>query len=208
MSIIGSLNIDNNEFRKNKLLFIKKNITSEMVISLFKPYYEKLIMEDDKFKADHKIINLYLKKSIDNGINAEVSYKYKIHSNKLKRSLEIFPIKGNDHFSVISSFHLPNVRGYYNGSNVYLLPSCISAHLTYTNLDYKYFAGSKDPIKILEKNRRRGFGTILSKRELSIYIKYCDKYNINKNKLHYLHITDNIFVPKLEHNLYHYNLKM
>jgi hypothetical protein len=206
-SIINEINIDDNEFNKNKLSFIKKNIKSEKIISVFKPYFEKLIVEDKKFVANHKIINLYLKTNIDNGINVEISYKYKIISNKLKRSLEIFPIKGKDHFSVISSFHLPNVRGYYNGSNVYLLPSCISAHLTYTNLDYKYFAGSKDPIKILEKNRRRGFGTILSNREIAIYIKYCNRYNIS-TKLIFKDITDDIFKPKLEHNLYYYNLNL
>lgn len=207
--IKNNINIDDLCFKSNPISFIQKNIKSEKIISLLKPHYEKLIVEDNKFKANYIFTNIYLKKNISE-INVEVSYKYKIISNKLKRSLEIFPIKGNDHFSVISSFHLPNVRGYYNGSNVYLLPSCVSAHLTYINLDYKYFAGSKDPIKILQKNRRRGFGTILSPKELITYKKYCFQYNNNYNNyynsnLTKLYITDNIFIPKLNKNLQHYN---
>ena len=43
-------------------------------------------------------------------------------------------------FSTVSQFHLPCVRGFYNGDDVKLLPSCISAAMTLVNMDYKYFA--------------------------------------------------------------------
>ena len=70
---------------------------------------------------------------------------------------------------------MPVVRSYYDGNNVYLTPSCISAHLTYMNLDYKYFAGSKDPIEIILKYRMRGFGTFLNRKEIDKAIKYIHK---------------------------------
>jgi hypothetical protein len=34
------------------------------------------------------------------------------------------------------------------------------------NLDYKYFAGSQDPINIINKYRMRGFGCWLNMNEL------------------------------------------
>ena len=108
-------------------------------------------------------------------INLVYTYKYKIESPYLNHILELFSIKYNDFFSIVSTFHLPCVRGYYNGSNVYLTPSCISAHMTFMNLDYKYIAGTKDPIDIINKYRMRGFGTWLNSNEKKIFVKYSRK---------------------------------
>ena len=107
--------------------------------------------------------------------------KYKIESPFLNHSLEIFQIKYEDFFSSVSRFHLPCVRGYYNGDNVYLLPSCISAHMTFINMDYKYFAGSKDPIEIINKYRSRGFGTILNDTEKLHLVEYSNNVTSWKN---------------------------
>ena len=74
--------------------------------------------------------------------------------------------------STVANFHMPCVRAYYNGDNVYMTPSFISAHMTFMNIDYKYFAGSKDPINIINKYRMRGFGCWLNKNELNTCIKY------------------------------------
>lgn len=107
--------------------------------------------------------------------------KYKITSVFMHHCLEIFQIKYEDFFSTVSRFHLPCVRGYYDGSNVYLLPSCISAHMTFINMDYKYFAGSKDPIEIINKYRSRGFGTILNDEEKIHLIDYSSQITRWKN---------------------------
>jgi hypothetical protein len=40
------------------------------------------------------------------------------------------------------------------------------------NIDYKYFAGSRDPIEIINKYRMRGFGTWLSPHEIKQYYAY------------------------------------
>ena len=77
--------------------------------------------------------------------------------------------------STVANFHLPCVRGYYDGSQVYLLPSCITAALTLINLDYKYFAGSNDPIEILNKYRLRGYSIALNDSEKIRFISYSSK---------------------------------
>ncbi len=112
--------------------------------------------------------------------------------------------------NTVANFHMPCVRAYYNGDNVYMTPSFVSAHMTFMNIDYKYFAGSKDPINIINKYRMRGFGCWLNKSELETYIKYNyevpfwnNMFNIkHNNKNSYsrcfgpLHIYSDVFKPR------------
>jgi hypothetical protein len=144
--------------------------------------------------------------------NFLINYKYQIKSPHLNHNLELFNVKYNDFFATVSTFHLPCVRSYYDGNNVYLTPSCISAHLTYMNIDYKYFSGSKDPIDIINKYRMRGFGTWLNHNEKIIFTKY-SKYNIFWNKLYEIKSelnNNNIYgFLSMNHKLFHpriYNL--
>jgi hypothetical protein len=69
----------------------------------------------------------------------------------LNHKLELFPIKQDDFMNVVSSFHLPCVRGYYDGNDVYMTTSCVIAHMTLMNIDYKYFTGTKDSYDIILK---------------------------------------------------------
>jgi hypothetical protein len=115
------------------------------------------------------------------------SYKYKITSKLINHDIEIFQTKYDSFFSCVARFHLPCVRGYYNGTETFLLPSCISAMMTMMNLDYKYFAGSKDPVEIINKYRNRGFGTFLNDKEKIKFVEYSNSvekwkklYNLNK----------------------------
>ena len=119
-------------------------------------------------------------------ISLTFSFKLRIAAPQLDHELEIFPIKKDDFMATVGQFHMPCVRAYYNGTNVFMTPSCITAHLTFMNIDYKYFAGSKDPIEIINKYRMRGFGTWLNKTEIATYLKYSslvpfwsNLYNIN-----------------------------
>lgn len=105
------------------------------------------------------------------------SIKFRIVSLYLRREIEIFHINYEEFFSCVARFHLPCVRAYYNGQKVYVLPSFITAMMTFTNIDYKYSSGMKDPIEIINKYRFRGFGTILNKREKD----YTTQYNLNSN---------------------------
>lgn len=104
--------------------------------------------------------------------------KYKISSPYLSRPFEIFKIKYG-FLATVSRFHLPCVRGYYDGKNVYLLPSAISALLTNKCIDYKYFAGVRSPFEIILKYVFRGYTIFLNKKELVKlyeYIKQSEKW--------------------------------
>jgi hypothetical protein len=137
------------------------------------------------------------------------SIRYKFKSPKLLRCIELFQVRGDDYFSVVGKFHFPCVRAYYKGDNVYMLPSCITSMMTGFNIEYKYFAGSNDPVKIINKYRTRGFGMICNKKELdhiAFYNSNVDEYggmyhmkDKNKSALEALTvpkvISDKIFKP-------------
>ena len=154
-------------------------------------------LDNEKVSSDKNIIILKVAENI----------KFKIRSNKLLHCIEAFRAKSKDFFAVVGRFHLPCVRGYYNGETVYLEPSCISANMTYINIDYKYFAGVRDPIEILNKYRSRGFGIILNKDEKQHMLYYnqnipniANMFNINgkskdsfKNIFGFKDINSNIY---------------
>ena len=118
----------------------------------------------DKVHEDQNIMVFKISESI----------KFKLSSPVLPRSIEIFRINCEDFFGCVSKFHLPCVRGYYDGNMVYLLPSCITALMTFLNIDYKYFAGSRDPIAIINKYIQRGFGIAINQEEYRIVKEYND----------------------------------
>jgi len=86
--------------------------------------------------------------------------------------IETFRIKDHDFFGAIARFHFPCVRAYYSGDNVYMLPSCITAMMTGLNIEYKYFAGIRNPIDIINKYLQRGFGVLLNKFEINLFLEY------------------------------------
>jgi hypothetical protein len=174
---------------------IYKNIDDNKIVLLFKPFieddYKKYIETElkdfneeekenlkkqypDYFKEfDELVIKIHINTNSENTENTiKINYKYRITSPYLNHPLEIFKINGPCQMGIVSQFHLPCVRAFYNGSNVYMTPSCISAHLTYMNIDYKYVAGSTEPMEIINKNRMRGFGTWLNETEIKDLIKY------------------------------------
>ena len=123
------------------------------------------------------------------------TFKFKIESPYINHNFELFSVRYDDFFSIVSRFHLPCVRGFYNGTNVYLTPSCISAHMTYMNIDYKYICGTKDPVDIINKNRVRGFGTWLNETEKKQFVKYSSEIPFWNNLY-----TINSTTPELEAN--------
>jgi hypothetical protein len=204
--------------------YINDNINSPDVKQLFKPFYDKLcsqkyneLIKDitieelikleekypDIYKKENNFdvdFNIYISDQVQKDIDLEFTYKYKIATPYINHTLEIFSIKHDDFFGCISTFHLPCVRAYYNG-NVYMTPSCITAHLTYMNIDYKYITGCKDPFDIINKYRQRGFGTWLNDNEKILMLKY-----INHSpywKKYYNSVNDNIFgMIKMTHSLF------
>ena len=109
-----------------------------------------------------------------------INTKYNIISPFINHDIEIFRNKNKDPFSLISKFHLDCVRGCYDGISVKMLPSCVSALKTLVNMDFKYFAGKRNPYQIINKYRMRGIGTILNKKELKAYKEYILSSKWNK----------------------------
>jgi hypothetical protein len=182
-------NLENDEIKK---LF--ENLQNEHYNKYKKEFFNKI----DEEKLEYYKINFPDYLNFDDIVfkiritkqncktSMSISYKYKIKSPHLDYPFELFMVNYDDFFATVQSFHLPCVRCYYDGSNVYLTPSCITAHMTYMNIDYKYFAGTASPIEIINKYRMRGFGTFLNEDEKIIFLKYSNEnkfwnnlYNIN-----------------------------
>jgi hypothetical protein len=162
-------------------------------------YLNDILPKDRQAPNNQNILVLKISESI----------KFKIKSPKMLHNIEAFRVHYEEYFSCVSKFHLPCVRGYYTGDNVYMLPSCVTALMTFTNIDYKYFAGIRDPIDIINKYRVRGFGTILNEQEKANVIEYnssvpkwksifgVDTKNKASVSAHFgsKRITDNMFKP-------------
>lgn len=143
-------------------------------------YYNDIVSDDKKVSDDENVLVMRIAENI----------KFKFSSVHLPYKIELFRRKFSDPFSTVSKFHLGSVRGYYNGSNVYLLPSCVGSLLSFMNIDYKYFAGRRTPLQIFAKYRSRGVGVYLNDQERANMLEYLqvaddwkDMYKIDpKNK--------------------------
>lgn len=201
-------------FGQNKLYVLDPKNKTEILLKLsdtltqLKNKYlsnldqEKLLLIKDKFNFD--INDIIININNGNELSIEYNFKYKISSSYLNHHFELFLTKIDDFAGLVSQFHLPCVRGYYNG-NLYLLPSCISAHLTYINIDYKYFCGVNDPISIISKYYFRGFYTLINNYEKNQIIKYNNLIIMNKDeKINFKFIKHNdVFFHR--HKIDYYN---
>ena len=211
---------------------IKKIIYNEYICYHFNEmstYVNNYIFKDDKFNNFFEpvdIVNIKIYKSDrqekeeEKDIYFYKNIKYKILKNEiLRRDIEIFKIKYKEFFSSVSKFHLPCVRAYYTNNNVYILPSCITAMMTFINIDYKYFAGTNNPYDIINKYRSRGFATLLNDTEKINNIQHIVKYTQNNqgvniinirsvNKIYGLKTILNLNIYKLSDNLYKINNKL
>jgi len=133
------------------------------------------------------------------------SIKFKIESPYIPRNIEVFKIKYEEIFSCVARFHLPCVRGYYDGDEVYILPTCITALMTHINMDYKWFAGVRDPIEIIIKYFLRNYGTILNSIELHHMFEYIKRTEKWRN-LFDVSKRGNIFgFKEVSNNMYSFN---
>jgi len=172
----------------NQSYFNPVSITTEMAYELYCSLKKKETMHSEKYQIIDKVCSIENFKYYvyNNDIIKEPYFneniKYHISSAYLSRKFEIFKIKYN-FLSTVSRFHLACVRGYYNGENVYLIPSAISALLTNTCIDYKYFAGVRSPFEIILKYNFRGFTILLNKKEMIKMVEYI-KNSIYWSKLY------------------------
>ena len=130
---------------------------------------------NDFRKDENKVKDVYNKPIMKIG----ESIRFKLNFQTINKTFEVFKSTNNDFFSTVARFHLPCVRAYYTDNNVYILPSCIGAMMTNMNIDYKYFAGIRDPYQIVIKYMKRGFGVILNKDELKQLEEHIKKNNLS-----------------------------
>lgn len=126
--------------------------------------------------------NVFSEKNNQMVVKFSENLRFQLYCKKTK--IEMFRIKEKEFFSAVARFHFPCVRSYYQGDNVHILPSCITAMMTGLNIEYKYFAGIRNPNEIINKYLFRGFGVLLNKFELNLWLEYnkindCKQYNFN-----------------------------
>jgi len=207
--------------------YVKNNINSNEIIELILPFIENehtkylnsLNLDEDKLaivnKFDKSKINIIMyenQKENYNDITIRFNLKARIKSKYLSRELELFMITGDDFMNVVSKFHLPCVRAFYDGDTVYMTPSCITSYMTMINMHYTYFSGASSPMEIINKYRMRGFGILLNNKEIGELFKYsCDTEfwrnlygftdisNINSNMrkfINYIRLDSPFFEPR------------
>ena len=180
------LNIKIENVENNKLIeYINLNKFNKNIKDLFRPFFIILAKEkkqllnknkDDKYQDiynyDDENIDFEIYINQVDEIDINYKYKYKIKSKVLIHDIELFTTQYTNFMSCVSKFHLPCVRAYYDGDNVYMLPSCIIAHQTYLNIDIKYFMANANIMDIINKYNNRGFDTLLNNKEIINIKKY------------------------------------
>jgi hypothetical protein len=195
-----SINPINVVCAKNAALQITKKYIDEHYngkitdVEAYKIYCKIKVEEDwytdDKYSKINEIVTMenfkYYIHDNNESKKPEIGENIKFHisSPYLSRNFEIFRIKYN-FFATVSRFHLPCVRGYYDGNELYLLPSAISALLTNKCIDYKYFAGVRSPFEILLKYIFRGYTIFLNKKEMVKMVEYIKNSEKWKNIFNY-----------------------
>lgn len=151
-------------YLKEKLKMIQANKDTK--------YWDNEIYNDVFDIVPIEKISIVLLNKEKNKFSYTENLKYKISTEFITRSIELFSVYGFDHFTVVAKFHLPCVRAYYNGDNVYMTPSFISAAMTFMNIDYKFFSGSYHPCELILKYHTRGFGLYLNDHEKVKFVNY------------------------------------
>lgn len=203
-------NIDNQDKKGN---IVYDSYLANIPVEEFRLYTLDYETESDNFeKQDYE--KYFYGKDIDLETNTLVcklaeSIRFKIYSPKINRQFEVFKIKNDNFFSVVSKFHMGFVRAYWNGSTVKCLPSYVSSMMLQLSTDYNYFASIRDPIEIINKYRSRGFGIILNDNE-KIHMIYYNSLKTEKekniwNKMYNINIKNkqsitNVFGYKLINN--------
>lgn len=102
------------------------------------------------------------------------SFKYQVTHPITKLKLEIFK-SPRAPMDMVSSYHMPCVRMYYDFRQVYMTRSCASALITGINENYNWFSSNKNPMDIVLKYAQRGFTTRLNIKELQCINEFMRK---------------------------------
>jgi len=181
--------------------FIKQNILKRNIISNDNEtcyFVNDFLSPENKVSEDENFLVYKIYEPI----------RFKFTSSYLQHNIELFQVYNDNFFSIVNRFHFPCVRGYFQKDKVYLLPSAITAFMTGINIDYKYFSGTNDPVKIFNKYRSRGFGCILNNKEIKNVVYY--NSNNNKESCYYTEkksdVTESLLPKLLNDKIYKYKV--
>lgn len=100
-------------------------------------------------------------------------FKFRIQGPGMLRPIELFRVSNS--LVSIKSFHLPVVRMFYNGENVYLYRACVNALMSGVNEGYNWFASNKCPVDTVFKYIQRGYTLLCNKLEQKCINAYIGK---------------------------------
>lgn len=170
------------EFKQNNFIthVLREEITKIIPYDKISLYYVEYDLNSIKYLRETEFVlnrNDFSDITYDTKNNIRVikfseNFRFKFHFDSINRQIEYFKIGSEDFFNLVGKFHLPCVRAYYQGNNVYMLPSCITALMTGINIEYKYFAGIRNPVEIINKYMQRGYGVVLNAEELRQFNDY------------------------------------
>jgi len=98
----------------------------------------------------------------------ENKYKYKIYG--LPRCVEIFMVGSIP--GTISKFHLAPVRAWWDGDDLHMLPTFVTAAMTSVSYDMRWISCAKDLRDIVLKYFQRGFAPMINKDECRNILAY------------------------------------
>lgn len=98
----------------------------------------------------------------------ENKYRYKIYG--LPRSIELFCV--NSIPGVIAKFHLACVRAWWDGEQLHMYPSFVTAAMTGVCHELRWTSCNKDLRDIVLKYYQRGFAIMLNRQEVNNLIQY------------------------------------
>lgn len=125
--------------------------------------YDILLPNDDGTKLAALINEFKAKYKFE--VEKKADYKYHIIVNKAK--LEVFSSRERPG-RVISNFHVPCVRAFFDGKQLKFLPSFLIAMKTGLLVDYRYINSKVDTLDIIDKYNERGFTFITNKAETKV----------------------------------------
>lgn len=123
-----------------------------------------------------------IKNNIPTVTQEKIEQKYEKHKYYFKVNgitYDVFPIYKKTPAQLVSSFHMPVVRAWWDGHNTYALTSCVCAVLSGVNINYKWFFCKNTPIDIYLKYMKRGYTLLLNDREHSAVKKYIEEKKID-----------------------------
>lgn len=126
--------------------------------------YDVLLPSDDGTKLA-LLIEAYKQVYPDSAVEKKADYKYHIMVGAQR--LEVFANRETAS-KVISNFHVPCVRAFFDGNILKFLPSFLIAMKTGLLVDYRYINANTGPDAIIVKYGQKGFSFVINQAESSV----------------------------------------